>query len=639
MTVSRRRLLMAGAMGLSWTPFGLASCGDNSTPVDPPTNRMGATTTTTSMTTTNTTAADPGNTTETTNTTDPGAGPTPPPGPTPPASGPRIRYDLRSSQGQAMLAIYARGVAAMMALPESDPRSWTFWWYTHFIRDDRSKASELSRIFPGGSSPAKTLASKVWNTCQSHNGQDENFFLPWHRMFVLALENVIRQVTAEPNFTLPYWSYTDSGNAALPSQFRQPSSAQWGSLYRPNRTGGPSQGVNAGAAIQPAGVLNLDSLGSPTYAADGADQGFCANIDGGLHGAVHVGVGDANTGMGSVPWAASDPIFWVHHSNIDRIWASWNSAGGVNPTESLFVSKPFAFAAPSGGEVDYIVGNMLSTAAAGYAYDHLEGAAGQVQNAQIASAPIVGSAAPQMQARMLRRSSPTGKATAPAPTSAPSAAVSAVARLQGVVATPSITHIAQAIRLGAGSVRVTLNQAAQQTQAVSQSLPAGGAVLRSLRRAAPPMVGATAPSLRAAASAAPAPTAPAAAAPAPAQTMAAPGPGQRALLVLNGIDSDMQPGAVYGVYLEAPTQGGGRQKILVGALNFFSAMGAMRGMSMPARGAPARSRAVSFDITAVAQQLAATGRLEAQPQLSFAPLSKVNTGATPTVRTVSLAIQ
>lgn len=32
--------------------------------------------------------------------------------------------------------------------------------------------------------------------------------------------------------------------------------------------------------------------------------------------------------MGRVPTAAADPIFWVHHSNIDRYWTAWIAAGG-----------------------------------------------------------------------------------------------------------------------------------------------------------------------------------------------------------------------------------------------------------------------------------------------------------------------
>ncbi|WP_374293736.1 tyrosinase family protein [Streptomyces olivochromogenes] len=38
--------------------------------------------------------------------------------------------------------------------------------------------------------------------------------------------------------------------------------------------------------------------------------------------------------MGSVAGAARDPIFWLHHSNIDRLWSSspaHPSRGGSGP--------------------------------------------------------------------------------------------------------------------------------------------------------------------------------------------------------------------------------------------------------------------------------------------------------------------
>lgn len=42
-----------------------------------------------------------------------------------------------------------------------------------------------------------------------------------------------------------------------------------------------------------------------------------------IHGWVHVRVGGQRGHMGSVPLAAFDPIFWAHHTMIDRIWRLW----------------------------------------------------------------------------------------------------------------------------------------------------------------------------------------------------------------------------------------------------------------------------------------------------------------------------
>ena len=45
-----------------------------------------------------------------------------------------IRYNVNSPEGQKMLAKYARAIDIMRTLPEDDTRSWTWWWYTHWIK-------------------------------------------------------------------------------------------------------------------------------------------------------------------------------------------------------------------------------------------------------------------------------------------------------------------------------------------------------------------------------------------------------------------------------------------------------------------------------------------------------------------------
>ena len=44
-------------------------------------------------------------------------------------------------------------------------------------------------------------------------------------------------------------------------------------------------------------------------------------------------------GLMSDPGTAGlDPIFYLHHSNIDRMWALWNANGNANPTKSDLVA-------------------------------------------------------------------------------------------------------------------------------------------------------------------------------------------------------------------------------------------------------------------------------------------------------------
>jgi tyrosinase len=76
--------------------------------------------------------------------------------------------------------------------------------------------------------------------------------------------------------------------------------------------------------------------------------------------------------------AGLDPIFWLHHANIDRLWEVWNelpTATG-NPTQSKWVNGPasvgqhaFVLPMPDGTDLTYTPSGMASLAALGYAYD------------------------------------------------------------------------------------------------------------------------------------------------------------------------------------------------------------------------------------------------------------------------------
>jgi tyrosinase len=296
------------------------------------------------------------------------------------------RYNLASANGQVMLKKYAQGVKLMMALPPSDPRSWTFQWYTHAVPTNTTKAAALTAIFGSGSSPQKALATLMWNTCQAHfNSANEPFFLPWHRMFVCYFEEILRALLKDPKFSLPYWNYSVAAGYPLPKEFRMQGDPLWGPLFRPNRR--PI--VNAGQPIfnpngTPSDLSTAPAMAQTSYLPVGAAQGFNQTLDFGLHGTVHVDVGNGQ-GMGSVPWAANDPIFWMHHCNIDRIWASWNNAGHANPTAATMPSWPiqvFVFAGPDGKEVKAVVKDYTNTKKCDYTYD------------QFVSSPILVAAAP-----------------------------------------------------------------------------------------------------------------------------------------------------------------------------------------------------------------------------------------------------
>lgn len=207
----------------------------------------------------------------------------------PATAAPLVRRDVGALTGaDPILAGYAKAIAAMKALPATNPLSWSYQAAIH------------------GTTTFGALTA--WNTCE----HGTYHFWSWHRMYLYYFERIIRQMSGDPGWALPYWNYESATERQLPVPFRDPASA----LYTPNR----GAGWNSGAS-------SLSSFDVDTSSGFALTNFVSASssIEGTPHGAVHVRVGGW---MGSVPTAAQDPIFYLHHANIDRLWNLWLAQGG-----------------------------------------------------------------------------------------------------------------------------------------------------------------------------------------------------------------------------------------------------------------------------------------------------------------------
>ncbi len=496
------------------------------------------------------------------------------------ATGPLVRYNVLSAEGQAMLKIYADGVSKMKALFESDPRSWTFQWYIHAVRDDRTKTTELSRIYPVPG-PERTLASTVWSTCQAHfNHVNEPFFLPWHRMFVLRFERIIRKLTNQPTFTLPYWNYSAAGptHGILPAAFR----ASTSSLFVQNRI----SSVNAGHPIDASspGSLATTALSQCSYDPQGAVQGFCQALDSGLHGNVHVLIGDRKN-MGSVPWAARDPIFWLHHCNIDRLWASWNKGGRSNPASTAFLNKTFTFADDNGQQVVGKVSDVLSILRLGYAYSAYD---------QVPSCPQPSSTA-------LAESEPSTAQEESAPPMAQEESAPSTAQEESAPPMAQEESTREATRVLATTAPVPLASEPVRVQLKMPEAPAAAPDTTfdmRIRKLAP---------------------------------------STRVYLVISKLQAAAQPNVLYDIYFapseEAVAKPPARHR--VGTINFFNAV---------SHGEDAQSlvndeRFVSFEVTSLVRRLQLEGHLKAEPSITIVPAGEPATDAKPVIGSIELVLQ
>jgi tyrosinase len=88
------------------------------------------------------------------------------------------------------------------------------------------------------------------------------------------------------------------------------------------------------------------------------------------HNVVHDAVGGPGGWMSDPDRAAADPIFWLHHSNIDRLWHQWSSAGHRAPTDHRWTGHRFAFFDAHGNRVHKSGAEIIDTVGQlGYTYE------------------------------------------------------------------------------------------------------------------------------------------------------------------------------------------------------------------------------------------------------------------------------
>ena len=220
---------------------------------------------------------------------------------------------------------YNLGRNAMMALPATDPTSWLAQANIH-----------------GTSAP---VAGMLANQCQHRN----YFFLSWHRMYLYYFERIVRSKSGRPNFALPYWGYSPTGQRSLPVMFRN-----GGMFHIPQRRAIINAGGNLAPATVDAGAAMAIIPFSP----------FSRSLEGTPHDVVHVGVGGGGGYMSDVLLAARDPIFWLHHANIDRLWVRWKAlAGRFNPSDAAWLNTNFSFYDEAGSTVTMRGAQILDTVA------------------------------------------------------------------------------------------------------------------------------------------------------------------------------------------------------------------------------------------------------------------------------------
>lgn len=261
-----------------------------------------------------------------------------------------VRKNVYDASAAKDVEAMSKAYEIMRKMDCSNPLSWYYQSAIHQVPDTVVGTNALCGKYQ---TTKDTLTA--WDNC-THSGDDKEFwnFAVWHRLYTWHLEKIVRKLSGNADFALPYWGYCDTVNVAqnrtMPPAFRQDGN----SLYAASRFDSLNNG-------QPVSGTYTKYL-SLTKLFQNRDYFlFDQHLDFAPHGMMHNYIGGGNLGhsiynpifqdttedgglMTQVNSAGFDPIFFVHHAEIDRIWQQWtNSDRGKEVTLEQLQASPWTY--------------------------------------------------------------------------------------------------------------------------------------------------------------------------------------------------------------------------------------------------------------------------------------------------------
>jgi len=215
----------------------------------------------------------------------------------------------RADQHRRQLIKGILGAAALHGFPplaraSTGPRIRLEWQQFRETNQYQSYLNAISAMRQN-TNPADQGSLHFWvNVHQNYCPHDVPYFISWHRGYLYCFEQQLRLSSGDPTLNLPYWDYY--ADAGLPADFTDPAPSN--PLYL-ERAGESVYNALTLAPFAPE-VFNFQR---------GTTNSFEARIESAPHNPVHNLIG----GIMSTMQSPFDPIFYLHHANIDRLTHAW----------------------------------------------------------------------------------------------------------------------------------------------------------------------------------------------------------------------------------------------------------------------------------------------------------------------------
>lgn len=236
-------------------------------------------------------------------------------------------------------------------------------------------------------------------------------FLPWHRVFLHLFEKDLQEVSGNPDLAIPYWdiSASDAETSIWTEDFLGGSgnpgneyivetgafafdTGNWPLRVRNLQIERDEKlrralgvGVNGSfpTVQRVREILNLTPYDMPPYdqTNDSNQNMFRRQMEGRtIHGIGHNWVGGAREvngqrqsigSMANVWTSPNDPVFFLHHCNIDRLWSKWQRQHGLTYEPQVPVNRLPSGSINEAMSFGYQIKDALDISAFGYEYDGL----------------------------------------------------------------------------------------------------------------------------------------------------------------------------------------------------------------------------------------------------------------------------
>jgi tyrosinase len=244
-----------------------------------------------------------------------------------------------------------------------------------------------------------------WQPGWAHNGPA---FFPWHRVLLLQFEKDLQAI--DSTITIPYWDWSDNASSPFTLDFlgpdgdrndpQDPLKVNEGPFAHdgpnhwtinvndpPDEPGAPAlpnylrrgfgrraDAQNLPSAVQIKRAMSDIMYDSPPWML--SSPGFRSAAEISLHNLVHRWV----NGTMMLMTSPNDPVFWLHHCNIDRLWGDWQrqhqdtcpyqpSGASLARGHNLLEPMIFNMDPPLPWPESYTPANVLDHHSLGYSYE------------------------------------------------------------------------------------------------------------------------------------------------------------------------------------------------------------------------------------------------------------------------------